>query len=465
MAKTIRGRSSVLVLVASAGPQSLERAPRRGCCSIRVMASRCVALLVATAAACDAAAVQTTSSFRSQFVSLSGVKHHIRDTGEVSSDGPVALLFHGFAGSAASWEEVAPLLAAGGVRAIAIDRVGFGRTERPKSPTMPAPASVPGGGLLAEGLEALVGGGEEGILSDGLLPEARAALAMGLRRPSALAPRLPWALSPYGEDPYSSRFAVSRAVWPLILRKVPPGRAVFLVGHSAGGAVALRAAAAAAAEDARSPARIAGVALVAPAALDPREDPDAYERNGDLPPLLDFLPDALPEALRDRAELEARYAAFRTLLALPDAFGLPTARRIADGRDINEAVLGQMHERMRAPEFAADVARFAKKYEDPVLEFPDDWDSALLNVYRADQEDDSPSGRTLIAAAKGAVENFLVVTGDSDRVVPVRSSRKVADLLGTGLVELAETGHLPMDECPDDLAASLLDFFHGVRET
>ena len=35
-----------------------------------------------------------------------------------------------------------------------------------------------------------------------------------------------------------------------------------------------------------------------------------------------------------------------TLLALPDAFALPTARRIADDRNFTEAVLGQMHPRM-----------------------------------------------------------------------------------------------------------------------
>ena len=198
------------------------------------------------------------------------------------------------------------------------------------------------------------------------------------------------------------------------------------------------------------------MALIAPAALDPREDPDAYERNGDLPPLLD-LPDALPAAVRERAELEARYAAFNALLALPDAFGLPTARRIAENRDIEAAVLNQMHERMRAPEHAADVSRFARKYTDPIAEFPDSWDKALLNVYRADQSAEE-TGRRLLADAKDAAGRFLVITGDSDFVVPVRSSRKVADLLDAELRELAETGHLPMDEKPGDVAALLLDF-------
>ena len=53
--------------------------------------------------------------FTSSFVELCGVNHHIRDTGEVDPEGqgPIAVLLHGFAGSTESWDEVAPLLAAG----------------------------------------------------------------------------------------------------------------------------------------------------------------------------------------------------------------------------------------------------------------------------------------------------------------------------------------------------------------
>ena len=49
------------------------------------------------------------------------------------------------------------------------------------------------------------------------------------------------------------------------------------------------------------------------------------------------------------------------------------------------------------------------------------------------------------AAESGPVE-LLVVTGDSDMVVPVRASRRTAELLGVAstVVEMAETGHLPM---------------------
>ena len=65
----------------------------------------------------------TTQAFKSSFINLGGVRHHVRDSGE--TDGPLAIFFHGFAGSAASFEDVAPLLAAKNVRCIGVDRVAF----------------------------------------------------------------------------------------------------------------------------------------------------------------------------------------------------------------------------------------------------------------------------------------------------------------------------------------------------
>ena len=59
--------------------------------------------------------------------------------------------------------------------------------------------------------------------------------------------------------------------------------------------------------------------------LDPREDPEAYA-DFDAPPLLD-LPDAVPEGIRNRAETEARNAAFGTLLALPGMLSVSSRDR------------------------------------------------------------------------------------------------------------------------------------------
>ena len=449
------------------------------------------------------------SGFRSQLVRVCGVKHHVRDTGEVDPEGPIAVLLHGFAGSTESWDLVAARLAGSGCRAIAIDRVGFGRTERPVVPTLPLPA-LPFGDKLAAALEALEADSAEQSAPSGngglSLPEPRKALAMGLRNPSALAPRLPWSLSAQakGENPYSSSFAVSKALWPLIRERVGPAtalesgarpRRIYLVGHSAGGGLAIRALAECGGLG-PSPLPLgtclAGVALIAPAALDPKEDADAFDES-DEPGLLADAP--LPPSVRRRAELELRIAAFRTIVGLPNAFGLQTARRIYTGRDIAEAVLGQMHPRMRDPAFSARVDALVSKYAAPVVDFPETWDQALLEVqtmssrhsgltsplplhsslthhphlspctphpspspspltshpstppvtltqvYRADLEPSERAkglrGRKLLAAAREAAQRLngvpvLVATGDSDTVVTPRASRRVAELLGLG---------------------------------
>lgn len=411
-------------------------------------------------------------AFKSSYINLSGVKHHIRDTGEVvtsdssSSDatpGPIAILLHGFTGSTDAWDQVAPLLAAGGCRAIAYDRVGFGRTERPTVPTLPSPPPLP----FAEALANALLSGEPPPSSGGgfALPNARRALAIGVEDPKALAPRLPWQWTSVGEDPYSSKFAVSNALRALLEEIVgSTDRPVYLVGHSAAGPLALRALV----ESVESTTtKLAGVALLAPAALDLREDPDVFDYDEAAPGLFDNLPLSLPPDLQRRLELETRIAAFRGVLSLPDAFGLQTARRIAEGRDLEAAVRAQVHPRMSGPEFAGRVEELANKYASPLYEFPDEWDRGLLNVYRADAnpnaEDRKQRGRKLLRAAKEAKKQsgarVLVATGDSDKVVTVRHSERVGELLDAERFEtFNETGHLPMDERPEELAAMLLKF-------
>ena len=388
----------------------------------------------------------TTRAFKSSFINLGGVRHHVRDSGE--SDGPLAIFFHGFAGSCASFEDVAPLLAAKNVRCIAVDRIAFGLTERPAPASLPAPPKLPGSATLAASLE---GGGGPQLLAGGLLPEARAAIASGLRRPETLAPSLPWTLAGFRGDPYAPEFQLKALSTLLRRRLAPRQRDVFVIGHSAGGPYALRACA-----DLELPRghEIKGCALIAPAVLDPREDPEAYA-DFDAPPLLD-LPDAVPEGIRNRAETEARNAAFGTLLALPDAFALPTARRIADDRNFTEAVLGQMHPRMGAPEHEETIRRCVAKYTEP-LEL-EAWDVGLLRHYRAERASEAETGRALIERAKGTGSKFLTVTGDVDRIVPASATATVADLLGADARTIADTGHLPLDERPQEVADVLLEF-------
>lgn len=244
---------------------------------------------------------------------------------------------------------------------------------------------------------------------------------------------------------------------PLLKTLIPPNeeRCVFFIGHSAGGPLALRALYEAASDRSFLPARtqVGGAMLVAPAVLDPDEDPDAYNSDN-----------SNSSASEGELPLSVRIAAFRAILALPDAFSLGTARRLAD-RNLTEAVLNQTHASMAAQQDR--VAALVAKYAAPVDEFPADWDSALLNVYRADtnsRDDDSIlRGRRLLTAARalniGA--RLAVVTGDDDRIVPVRASRRVAELLGVEVVEMPETGHLPMDEKPEEMADILLGFLHS----
>jgi pimeloyl-ACP methyl ester carboxylesterase len=223
---------------------------------------------------CSSSASALAPPFPSSRIRLNGVQHYVRDTGDPSPSAPIAILLHGFTGSTDSWEDIAPLLKEGGVRAVAIDRVGFGRTERPRPPTFPAPPPLPGRELLAGGIESLIADSSASGLQ-ALIPDPLAALATALRRPTTLAPRLPWQLSTIGRDPYSSTFAVS-ALSPLIKSLVAATsgerRRVYFVGHSAGGPLALRALCNAVADSSFLPPRVdvGGVCLVAGAVLDPQ---------------------------------------------------------------------------------------------------------------------------------------------------------------------------------------------------
>mmetsp|Transcript_31096 Transcript_31096/g.50184 ORF Transcript_31096/g.50184 Transcript_31096/m.50184 type:complete len:140 (-) Transcript_31096:204-623(-) len=135
---------------------------------------------------------------------------------------------------------------------------------------------------------------------------------------------------------------------------------------------------------------------------------------------------------------------------------------------MTEAFLNQTHATMALPENKERVAALVAKYAAPVTEFPSDWDTALMNVYRADlgaRDDDSVlTGRQLLATARKSGAAFCVVSGDDDRVVPVKASQRVAELLGVseGAQVMQDTGHLPMDERPQQLAESLLAF---IRKT
>ena len=113
---------------------------------------------------------------------------------------------------------------------------------------------------------------------------------------------------------------------------------------------------------------VGGCLMASPALLELNEDPDAYDQSEDD---------------GSRIPLPLRLAAFRTLLSLPDAFSIKLARRLVE-RDVREALLAQTHPRMAEADMTGRVQELAEKYLSPTREFADNWDTALLNVYRAD---------------------------------------------------------------------------------
>lgn len=70
-------------------------------------------------------------SDRSRFVSVDGIRIHYQEFGEATA--PPMVLIHGYTASLFVWKTTAPLLADAGFRVIAVDLVGFGYSEKPRS--------------------------------------------------------------------------------------------------------------------------------------------------------------------------------------------------------------------------------------------------------------------------------------------------------------------------------------------
>ncbi|WP_287157120.1 alpha/beta fold hydrolase [Chloroflexus sp.] len=64
---------------------------------------------------------------RSRWLRINGYQLHWIEAGQ----GPAVILLHGFAGSCADWEPTVDWLARQGYRALAVDALGFGRSEKP----------------------------------------------------------------------------------------------------------------------------------------------------------------------------------------------------------------------------------------------------------------------------------------------------------------------------------------------
>ncbi len=67
--------------------------------------------------------------FTSHYVAVKGTRMHYIDEGP--KDGPVFLFLHGNPTSSYLWRNVVPVIVASGGRAIAVDNIGFGASDRP----------------------------------------------------------------------------------------------------------------------------------------------------------------------------------------------------------------------------------------------------------------------------------------------------------------------------------------------
>jgi pimeloyl-ACP methyl ester carboxylesterase len=283
----------------------------------------------------------------SVFADVGGLTVHLQteppgttpETAATVASDPAFLLLHGFGSQTMTWRAVRPVLGAYGL-VLAYDRPAFGLTERP-----------------------LPGDWEPGANPYG--PGAQRDLALAL-------------LDAYG---------VERAV---------------LIGHSAGGALALELALAA-------PERVAGVVLIGAAVV----------RGGGAPawsrPLL-----STPQMSRLGPLLMRQFA------GAPGAGFLRAA--YADPSRLDPVDEAAYHLGLRA----------------------EGWDQALWELTKASREPD------LMPRLSEVTVPVLVLTGEADAIVPPEQSAQVAAALPRAtLVSLADCGHLPQEECPDALAEAL----------
>lgn len=258
---------------------------------------------------------------------------------------PVLVLLHGFLASTFSWQEVMEPLAETGT-AIAFDRPAFGLTERPL-PGSWAERSPYG-------------------------PEAQVDLTVGLL----------------------DALAVEQAV---------------LVGHSAGGPIAVLAAL-------RYPERVKMLVLVAP----------AIYTGGMFPRWI--IPVLQTPQMRRLGPLLIR-----------------SVERW--GADLGYAA---WHDPSRL------TPELWEGYRKPLR--AENWDRALWELVVASRPLDLEKRLTEIQAP------VLVITGDDDRVVPTEQSIRLADEIpGAQLAVLPECGHVPQEECPDAFVNALRGFLSTVE--
>jgi len=209
-----------------------------------------------------------------------------------------------------------------------------------------------------------------------------------------------------GENPYGLQAQVDLLV--ALLDHFNIQQAV-LVGHSAGGTVAMQMAL-------QHPQRVAGLILVAPAVY------TSGGAAGWLQPIL-----ATPQ-MRHLGPLFVRSIQTRGLELIQQAWHDP------GGITLETLALYQKPLRVT------------------------DWDRALWEFTLASR----PTG---LADHLGEITlPTLIITGDDDRIVPTADSLRLAEELpGAGLVVISNSGHVPHEESPADFLTAASEFINTIR--
>lgn len=101
------------------------------CCGAVVAAVAVKMLTRAATVRWEDASDKIAHSEHSRFVNVDGVRMHYQEFGDATA--PPMILVHGYTASVYVWKTAAPLLADNGFHVIAIDLVGFGWSEKPRS--------------------------------------------------------------------------------------------------------------------------------------------------------------------------------------------------------------------------------------------------------------------------------------------------------------------------------------------